>query len=1506
MKRLFFLILLLALSLCGKAQRYIDRLDRGVIAMKASYGNFVSWRIMGDEYFDVKYNIYRDGTKLNSTPLDVSNYADRGGSATSKYQVAAVVRGVEQEKSDAVATLAQEYIEITPKHDKSLVSTYVPNDACCADMDGDGELEILMKYDNLEEMNGGFQKAGNKGEYTLMECLEMDGTVLWWVNCGPNMGDFQNNEQNIVGYDWDCDGQAEGLMRLCEGATIHMANGQVYTVGGQNWTNYRIPAGDGQWFTYYGKEYLVYVNGKTGEPYQCIDFPLKRFESGESNLETAWGDGYGHRASKFFFGAPYLDGRKASIFLARGIYTRHKMIAYDVDPTTHALKQRWAWNCNTGGPWFGQGYHNYSIADVDWDGRDEIVFGSMIIDDNGKGLSTSGLGHGDSHHVGDLDPYTHGQEFFACNESAPSNNYRDATTSKIRYRMAGGSDDGRAMAGNFCNDFPGAMAFSAHDTPISCTTNGHVDGLVSTDVTMNFRIYWDGDLQEESFNGAEVRNSMGTIWKYKSGLLKELKGSLTNNDTKATPCYQGDIFGDWREEVMMRTADNKIRIYSTTIATPWRNYTLWHDHQYRNAMVWQMCGYNQTPHVSYFLGQIEDITIAPPALTMTGREEVANGGTISGNDKNLIVCETNDMTVNVSEGASPYILTVNTPTWVQGSAPSNATASSYPISTATYTHTFTGGAFTGSMRLVKQGDGIMVLPNVEETYTGNTDIWAGVLNFDGTMRNSRVWLNRFAELNTDGGKFMGGIKMDYGSVLRPGNADNKGFVEVDTLALGFGAKVIIDIYGADLSADSIKAKVLTIEKKNWKAGPAYSAPVFQFNAHVAEGETSIANGKYLIAEIDKIEGNLEDIIIEGMSNQKTWFTLEDGRLFLNVKNFTAGKLTWTGKVNGTWDVDKTKNFVDEDGNECTFVPGSTVTFDDNAITANITIAEPVAPSAITFSNTTKKAFTINGDSIVGEPTIDKTGNGNVTINNINRTGKTEIMAGKMIVAKFANSIGAEFGGLGGVKKIITLQDGAVLSATQTTTCGQMIKVGSGTATLDVASGKTLSLEQGLKQAGGNTLTKSGSGTLNIATGQTITKLIIKSGTINAVDNSLPATVEFQGGILYDANTQNSYNSTTCDFIVPEGKTGTLYADPRCNYTGKLTGGGTFNVYAAGVRNYFNGNWSAFTGTLVPGLSKRGSYDPVFDFNNSYGIPNATMKLNSGVTVQNDGKSFAIGSVTGEGTLAGTGTWTIGQAVGEGKTFNFSAASSSPIIKKGLGEMRILAPGKLTGTFTIQEGTVRVSKNSEYLNGTKQTTITGPTSRLYGPAKMYSVTVSNGGTLSVTSVLGLGATTEVTNTVTINSGANLEMTFDKATPSKLKTATMELLGNLVMTADHYTPADGDAFNLWSCTTFSKSTTTKVSLPELEGFEYDISNLWTKTGSIRVIKKPFQLGDANEDGVVDVADITAIASFILGNEPEVFNMVAADANEDGDIDVADITTVANIILQNAKRELERRKL
>ena len=1302
-KRLLILSLFSVITLGVWAQRTVDVIDRGLVAVKVTGGVLCTWRIHGEEYYDVAYNIYRDGTKINDKPLTVSNFKDTAGSLTSKYTVTAVVRGVEQAKSKEATVLASNYLELEMDHG-TMTNTFVPNDATAADLDGDGEMELIIKFDNWN--------SGVDGKYTIIEAYKLNGKKLWWIDCGRNMGDFQNNEINIAAYDWDMDGKAECVFRAADGTVIHMADGTTQTIGDPS-KNYRPAEGSGQWFVHDGAEFLLYMNGETGKPYVVMDYPLVRLEPGEGNLEQQWGDGYGHRSSKYFFGAPYFDGRKPSIFLARGIYTRHKMIAYDVDPATHKLTERWRWNCNTGGPWFGQGYHNYCIGDVDWDGRDEIVFGAMTIDDNGRGLATTGLGHGDAMHLSDFDPYRHGQEFFAGNENAPSNNYCDATTRKILYRYAGGTDDGRSMMGNFTDLNPGAQGSTARDgNLISSVTYSGIPGGTKNNISQNMRIYWDGDLCEETFNYASGKNTAGVIIKYGTGVIATLQGSMTNNDTKGTPCLQADIFGDWREEVVMRTADNKVRIYTTNTQTPWRNYTLWHDHQYRNAVVWQMNGYNQPPHTSYFLGKLEGITIAPPATIMTGRTEVKNQGTIGAdaNDKQIITCETNDMTVAVADGASPYIYFDNAPSWVQGTDINGTSGKNPTINYAYYVHTLTGGGFAGGMRLVKQGDGTLILPNAVQKYTGNTDVWAGTLQFDGTMEGSRVWLNRHTTLISNGGVFKKAIQADYNATIIPGGQGHKGTLTADSLILNFGSQLRIDLFGADGTADVIKTNVLVIEKKDWENGPEYSTPVLTFVANTNDATGKVADGKYLIGEIGTIVGSLDNLLVKGLTGQKGTLIHEDGKLYVEIINYTGGNMTWTGSVDGVWDVDNTKNFINNGTADGTaFIPGSEVTFDDNAQQTTVKVVGNVAPASIIFKNE-KKSFTITGDSIVGGADIEKSGAGVVSVSNENRVGNTYINGGRIVVANFANEIGQEFGGLGSVKSAIYLDNGGTLANTKTATSAQPVYVGRNGGTLQIAAGSTLTLSTGVRaSASGAQLTKTGTGTLALGANNTVGKLIIAGGTVNASESGgvtqLPTTVEFQNGTLNDPNGEGSYTTNRANFYVPEGKTGTFYADPRCNYTGTLTGAGTFKVHAAGVRNYFQGNWSEFEGTLEVGMTKRGQYDPWFAWDNTYGLPKATLNVPANNTFDNNGKNVEIGTVMGAGTLAGSGTYILGTNDAD---FTLGINSTAKIQKRGEGIMRIMALGKVQNTITVSAGTLMFNEAalSTLVHGAFATTLNG--------------------------------------------------------------------------------------------------------------------------------------------------------------------------------------------------------
>ena len=1445
----------LAIAPTVTAQRVTDDLGRGLVAMKTDAGVFCSWRINATEWDDgTEYNIYRGSTKLNSTPLKVSNFTDPAGSIDATYTVRPVVGGVEAAACAPVKVWEKNYTVITPQHAPEIKADLVPNDATVADVDGDGELEIIMKYDNQASS----YHDGDDGIFTVVECLEMDGSVKWWINFGPNIGDFQNNEINIIATDWDQDGKAEVVFRAADGTVIHQADGTTYTVGDPS-INYRgTDWPSGQRFIHWGKEYLIYANGETCQPYECIDYPLLRVEP-ENNpdgilsgsaydtlVNNEWGDGYGHRSSKYFFGAPYLDGRKPSLFLARGIYTKHKMIAYDIDPTTHKLVERWRWN-DIGGAWHGQGYHNFGIADVDWDGRDEIVYGSMVIDDNGYGLSTTGLGHGDAQHCGDFDPYTHGQEIFACNEDNPNNNYRDATTSKIYYRSISGSDDGRSMMGNFIDEYPGAEGISAHDDNlIGGASHKSIvgDSKSTVSISQNFRVFWDGDLLDESFNYSNGKNTAGEIYKARQGVIATLEGSKTNNDTKGTPSFQGDILGDWREEYIMRDKDNNIRIYSTDIPTEHRIYSLWYDHQYRNAMNWQMCGYNQPPHVSFALSVFEDITVPPAPLTMSGRSEVADGGTIDAslNGKHAIVCETNDMTISAADGAAPAVLTVNTPTWVEGHNNNNN------ITTKTYTHTIAGGTFGGEMKLIKQGDGKLVMPSGKHAYSGPTEVWAGTVNLDGELTNSRVWLNRFGTLETSKLSLPKGLDMNYASVLKLGSDSEVGTLDAGDVTLGFGSIVELDAF-ADETIDRLNAAKLTIETKDWTNGPEYLQPIIRFSAHPAEGTTTLPQGRYLIGEIGEIEGSIDDIILLGIDDMKKQLAYEGGRLYIDLSAYEAGTKTWAGAEDGLWDLGSSHAFTNASSGEAdVFVPGDEVLFDDTAANTDVVISGRLQPASVTFRNN-EKDYTLSGEGqIVGEAKLIKEGEGNLTISNINSyTGGTYINAGKLTAGTFSNNVGNDLGALSDVGSRIYISNGATLAANATGTLGQRISMPDGNAAIEVNDGVTLTVSNGISAGGlGQILYKRGKGTLNLGNGNTMNRFVIEDGAVNASESgdqvSLPKTVEFVKGALYDPNTMGSYSTNPINFIVGEGHSGSLYCDPRSNYKGTLTGKGSFTVYAAGVRNYLQGNWSEFEGELTAAYLKRSTYDPDFLWDNNYGMPKATLNVLSGVTFNAGTRNLAFANIKGNGTINTTGTITVGNDE-KSIAYTGSFAGTPAFVKTGACDLYMAR--LLTGvkSVTANEGTVSLQANKSPYNTQyfdAPLTIEG-SAKLRGRGSLTDLTVADGGIVepgsySDSNIHHYGPIF-ATGNVNIAQGGTLSLYLRVAGKSNdcsylnVK-GTLSIDGDVKVTMNpDYAPAVGDRFQLWTAGSFAG--TPNIELPELpEGLEWDYSGLKDASGILTV--------------------------------------------------------------------------
>jgi len=1317
MKKRLLLMSAMLLAICGttSAQRTTDKLDRGLVAVPSSSGTFVSWRIFGEEYYDTGYNLYRNGTKLNTKPLTVSNFTDASGNSSSKYQVAAVVRGVEQPKCEAVLRQSQQYIQFAVKdlysrRGTKITNDYNINDIALADVDGDGVSEFIMKRNYGPDGSS----VANDSAYNCIECYNLKGDRLWYIDLGPNMVSGPDEQYDAVGYDWDGDGKAEILMRGADNMIIHHADGTTTNIGNMNVnTRNTVLQTANMTYTNTGNEYLLYLEGSTGKPYAIgnngalwMDYPLPRGNAND------WGDGYGHRATKHYFGAPFLDGRHAFIFLGRGCYTKHHMKAFSVNPETHKLTQYWEWSCNDGwsSPWYGNGFHNYGIADVDWDGRDEICFGSMVIDDNGKGLSTTGLGHGDAQHCSDFDPYRHGQEIFTCNEDEPAMNYRDATTSKIYYRLQSTSDDGRAMCGNFSNNYPGCIGHSSQSGVVSTVADKVISGAPSG-FAMNFRIYWDGDLLEEALDGASSREGATRIFKADGTTLFTADGTANCNWTKNTPSATGDILGDWREEVVVRTTDNKyVRIYTTNIPTAYRNYTLWHDHQYRQGMVWESMGYNQPPHASYFLGELEGITVAPPPLTMTGRVEVASGETIGTalNDQHVIVCETNDSKITVAEGAKPYLVTFNVPSWIQGTN-STVTNGNPNIKRTYYTCDVEGSAFTGSMRLVKQGDGILNLPAVEQLYTGETNIWAGTVNFDGKLLNSSVWLNRFAELNSNGGQFRS-IKMDYDAKLRPGRADSKGTITTDSLLLGFGSRVIFDIYN-DFSADMVMTQLLTIETKKWQYGPKYLTPVFEF---VYESEDSPAPGRYLIGTVEKLTGDLADIRIEGLGTKlKASLVLDNNQLFLEISDMrAASSILWVGNSSNDWDMAETKNFINISDDEQTsdfFVTGDNVRFDDTGSQFNVNIVSEIEADTVFIDNTKSYTFTGSGN-LIGNTTLVKSGSGLLSIQTENTyTGGNRLSGGIVSVTSLANANQAKgnLGAMTAATNKFIMENGCELRATTAITNGSAIRF-EGSEGGVINNSNDFIVDRAML---GTVLTKTGTGWMKLnVPNPSLQRLVVANGTVQCINCNSPAqTVEYQGGTLRE-NTGSSYTVT-----VPKGKKGTWYMANRSTYTNKVTGEGTLTIYCVTEKgsNYYatrtpiQCNFNDFEGTIIPTSSVDDPSLLRFTLNTTNGMPKGTMNIDENVQVQNSGKTFRIGKVTGKGSLGGSctfssnasvgaNTWQIGNDASWSTTVKVTANAN--LVKVGSGKVTWNAVNDNTGTTTVSDGELAVNSNTSLGTG----------------------------------------------------------------------------------------------------------------------------------------------------------------------------------------------------------------
>lgn len=624
---LYFLpALILAASCCTEQKENVkgpnyakdivkEQLNRGLVAMHNGDGNVsVTWRYLESDPIDIAFDLYRksgdaEAVKINSEPISASTFykdASVDVSVVNTYTVLPV--GKDAAEAGGVFSLdpqraSKPYFEIPVEPVEGFeYGKYYPSDGTVADLDGDGDLELVVKMETRGYDNS---HAGLNTEGLLLDAYELTGEFMWRVDLGLNIRQGAHYTQFMV-HDYDGDGKAEVAVKTAEGTRF--ADGSVIgDVDGDGCTDYRDTVRQSRTYgkVLRGPEFLSVIEGATGKELARVDFI-------ERGAPFSYGDDSGNRVDRFLGGAGYFDGKLPSILICRGYYSRTVLEAWDF--RGGKLTKRWRFDTTADNDKYiayeKQGNHNLRIADVDGDGRDEITYGACCIDDDGSGLYTTGYGHGDAMHLTDILISRPGLEVWQCHETSPlgqGSELRDAATGELIWSYPSIMDVGRSMAADIDPRFPGWEVWSSG-------TNGTytADGRMITEVkpSVNFGIWWDGDLSRELLDGYSDMpfNRYMKISKWNGNGVDyiNLPGeneTTVNNGSKSNPILAADVFGDWREELIVRALDNKsIRIYMTDYETDYRFHTLMSDVPYRLSVLTQNISYNQPSEPGYYLG----------------------------------------------------------------------------------------------------------------------------------------------------------------------------------------------------------------------------------------------------------------------------------------------------------------------------------------------------------------------------------------------------------------------------------------------------------------------------------------------------------------------------------------------------------------------------------------------------------------------------------------------------------------------------------------------------------------------------------------------------------------------------------------------------------------------------------------------------------------------------------------------------------------------------------------
>ncbi|HEX5218031.1 MAG TPA: autotransporter-associated beta strand repeat-containing protein [Verrucomicrobiae bacterium] len=1446
-----WVLALLAFLPAAVAQRQMEKLGRGIVAVRAGPGSaYVGWRLLGTDAENVGFNLLRSANggalvQLNGALITSScNFTDNSinFAVSNAYFIQPVVSGVTQTLSAPFGLSAnaptQQYLNIPLQQPTGGTTadgvpyTYNANDCSAADLDGDGEYEIILKWDPTNAKDN--SQSGFTGN-VFLDAYKLNGTLLWRIDLGQNIRAGAHYTQFMV-YDLDGDGRAELACKTAPGTRDGLGN---YVDGNAAFTVYTNSGG----YILSGPEYFTIFDGLTGAKLWNTNYIVPR-----GNVSD-WGDSYGNRVDRFLACVAYLDGVRPSVVMCRGYYTRATLCAWDW--RNGVLTQRWLFDTGfSGGPWSGykgQGAHSLTVGDVDGDGKDEITFGACAIDDNGTGLYTTGLGHGDALHQSDMNPDRNGLEVWMVHESPSSYGpngleFRDAKNGGLIFGVDGqGADIGRGVAIDIDPSRRGYEMWGSRGGLMSATG---VQISSSRPGQMNFACWWDADTIREILDGTTI--SKWNPATSSSGSILSPGGISSNNGTKSTPALSVDLFGDWREEVIWRTSDNSsLRIYTTTAVATNRLVTLMHDPTYRVAIAWQNVAYNQPPHPGYYIGPGMFTPPLPPISTadLVWRGGGANlwdaGVTANWFTNGLWV--SNNTPVAFSAGRSVLFDisgSNNSPLTLSGTlTPSEVTVYSPKD------FSFVGsGQLSGTMKLVKAGPARLII-NSTNNYTGATVVSGGAVFVNGALNSSPVTVERRGTPEGPS-QFGGGGQLGNGLVVQAGCTltVGPGINSPGTLTVSNGVTLAGTLNQFDLSNDPAGAT------KTNDAVQVYGDLTLSGTntIEIRQLDGFLGGGVYpLIKYTGSLSGGLPNLVLSGTFIQPVALTNPPGMIALlsavpAVPPVAPSSLVATTigafQINLSW----TDNASDENvyllerspGDLENFaliasLPPNTTGYQDIGLSANTTYFYRVRGTNLAgfsaYSNTDSATTTAT------PPSLTWRGDGSLNVWDLAAT------------ANWRNGAAPAF-----------YADGAFVTFDQSGSNSPAIVLDSPLApgSLFVNATKSYTFSGGGSLSGATALVKAGSGSLTINTtntyagGTIISNGTVLAGTVAANSGGFGGgPITFYGGTLefvgWTGNSGTEYGGNANTYIIPAGMTGTIRVPQRFSsgLSGTLTGSGTLNLQVKYVRGDVNGNWANFNGAINVTRGNTGATVDDFRVANANGFPNARVSLGTNVLMYSRASAnstIPIGEfravpgavVTAGGCSGNCGagtqnavTWRVG-GLGTDATNSALFSGTTSLIKEGAGKWILTSDNTYSGTTVVNGGTLIVNGNQSVATGNVTVNANG---RLGGVGIVGGNTTVNGMLVPGNAIGPLS----FSQNLTLNASSTTQLEISKNPPANDMVivggdltcgGTLDVLNTSVELLEA-----GDNFQLLSASSFSGAFA-NYDLPALEvGLAWNVSQL-----------------------------------------------------------------------------------